>query len=239
MAKFTTLIIIPTYNETSNIVPLIEAILKADPEFDVLVIDDSSPDGTAEKVRELESDDDRVHLLLRPGKLGLGTAHIRGMKWALERDYERVVTMDADFSHPPEIIPAMVAESGKSDVVVGSRYIEGGGWKNWPWHRVLISWLANVLTRHALGLSAMDCTGAFRCFRREVLEDIPFEDLKATGFAFQEEMLFYCKRRGWTIGEVPIIFHDRRGGTSKITPGETLSAGWTLLRLLCHRICGR
>jgi dolichol-phosphate mannosyltransferase len=227
-----TLVIVPTYNERENIQRLCRLILRQGEALEVLVVDDNSPDGTAELAAELGRETGRVHLLKRPGKLGLGTAHIAGFRWALARDYERVVTMDADFSHPPERIPAMLEASRRCDVVIGSRYTAGGSHANWPWHRILLSSLSNLVARAALRLKPADCTGAFRCFRRSALEQIAFENIVSTGYSFQEEMMWHCSGRGFRIGEVPITFVDREGGESKMSPAEIWGGVWTVLRLM-------
>jgi len=211
-----TLVIVPTYNERENVEPLCRAILGLGESYEVLVVDDNSPDGTAGLVERLRARQRRIHLLRRPGKLGLGTAHVAGYRWALARDYDRVVTMDADFSHPPERIPAMVEASRRHHVVLGSRYVAGGGHAGWPLRRVLLSRISNRVARTALRLRPRDCTGAFRCFRREVLEAVPLDNIHSAGYSFQEEMLWQCTRPEWSIGEVPITFAQRERGASKI-----------------------
>ncbi len=195
-------------------------------------MDDNSPDGTAELVEQLADDEPRVHLLRRQGKLGLGTAHLAGYRWALQRHYSRVITMDADFSHPPERIPAMLEASREADVVIGSRYCPGGGHADWPFHRILLSSTSNVVARLCLRLEPADCTGAFRCFRRSVLENIAAENIVSRGYSFQEEMLWHCSGRGWRIAEVPITFQDRRGGKSKMSLREILGGVATIVRLV-------
>jgi len=229
---FKTLVVIPTYNERENIERLCREVLGLAEGLEVLVVDDNSPDGTAEVVGELSSVEPRLHLLRRKGKLGLGTAHIAGHRWALQRDYERVVTMDADFSHPPERIPALIEASRDFDVVVGSRYVPGGGWQGWPLRRVMLSSASNWVARTALRLEPRDCTGAFRCFRREVIRQIPFQNIRARGYSFMEEMLWQCSGRGLRIGEVPIVFVDRTEGTSKISLRECLGGLLTVVRLM-------
>ncbi len=227
-----TLAVVPTYNERENIVRLCRELVAQGRGIDVLVVDDGSPDGTAELVAQLRHCEPRVHLLRRPGKMGLGTAHVAGYRWALARDYERVVTMDADFSHPPERIPAMLEASVESDVVIGSRYCPGGGHRDWPWHRLLLSSTANLVARFCLRLEPADCTGAFRCFRRSVLEGAVLENIQSRGYSFQEEMLWHCSGRGLRIVEVPITFVDRAGGASKMSLREVLGGIATVLRLM-------
>jgi len=230
--RLRTIVIVPTYNERENIERLCAEILAGGTALEVLVVDDNSPDGTAALVRRIQREEPRVHLLCRPAKLGLGTAHIAGFCWALGRDYERVVTMDADFSHPPDRISAMLDASLRSDVVLGSRYVPGGGYAGWGPHRVLLSSISGLVARTALRLPAADVTGAFRCFRREVLERIRFENIVSKGYSFQEEMLWHCTGRGWRIAEVPILFVDRRLGASKISLGEIWGGIWTVFRLM-------
>ncbi len=225
------LVVVPTYNERENIEPLCDAILGQGSTLEVLVVDDNSPDGTGELVQELSAREPRIHLLRREGKLGLGTAHIAGFRWALAGDYERIVTMDADFSHPPDRIPALLESSLCNDVVIGSRYVPGGGHEHWPLRRVLLSGLSNLVARRALRLEPADCTGAFRCFRRSVLEQIAFDNIRATGYSFQEEMLWHCCGRGFCISEVPIMFADRERGRSKISWREVWGGVATVLRL--------
>jgi len=227
-----TVVVIPTYNERENVEPLCLAVLGQGEGIDVLVVDDNSPDGTWQAAEELSAREPRVHLLRRPGKLGLGTAHIAGYRWALARGYDRVVTMDADFSHPPDAIPAMIEMSCRCDVVIGSRYVKGGGYEGWPLRRVLLSAVSNWVARTFLRLEPRDCTGAFRCFRREALEAVPLENIVARGYAFQEEMLWQCSGRGWRFGEVPIVFVQRARGESKISPKEVCVAVWTVVRLM-------
>jgi dolichol-phosphate mannosyltransferase len=226
------LVIVPTYNERENVERLCNAILAQGKWIEVLVVDDNSPDGTAVMVERMGERDARVNLLSRPGKMGLGTAHIAGFRWALERDYDRIITMDADFSHPPDRIPAMLAASLKSEVVIGSRYVEGGGHKDWPARRIFLSSMSNLVARLALQLEAADCTGAFRCFRREVLDQIAFDNIVARGYSFQEEMLWHCTGRGWRIAEVPIVFVDRERGESKISLKEIWGGISTVFRLM-------
>lgn len=226
------LVVVPTYNERENIRPLCRRILEQGRALEVLVVDDNSPDGTAGEVRQISAESHRVHLLERRGKLGLGTAYIAGFHWALERGYDRVIQMDADFSHPPERLPAMLEQSRRCEVVLGSRYVPGGGWERWPRRRLIFSATANWLTRNLLGLPARDCTAGFRCFHASALRQIPLENVRARGYAFQEEMLWQCTGRGWRICEVPITFRQRRRGRSKISLSEVLGALRVLVRLL-------
>ena len=226
------LVVVPTYNERGNAERLCKAILAQGEEIELLAVDDNSPDGTADLVESLARAEPRIHLLRRPGKLGLGTAHVAGLRWALARDYGLMVTMDADFSHPPERIPAMIKASSDCHVVIGSRYVPGGGYENWPFRRAVLSKLSNWVGRTFLRLEPRDCTGAFRCFRREALEAIPLENIRSRGYSFMEEMLWQCSGRGWRFGEVPITFVDRSEGASKMSLGEVLAAVWTIVRLV-------
>lgn len=227
-----TVVIVPTYNERGNVERLCRRLLRQGRGVDVLVVDDNSPDGTSDIVLGMRAAEPRVHLLRRPGKLGLGTAHVAGFEWALERTYERLVTMDADFSHPPEALPAMLEASRKADVVLGSRYVPGGAYEGWPPYRVFLSSMSNLVARTALRLAPRDCTGAYRCFRREVVERIATENIVSKGYSFQEEMLWHCSGRGWRIAEVPIVFVDRTEGTSKINMREIWGGISTVFRLM-------
>ncbi len=226
------LVVIPTYNEKENIERLCQAVLCQGQDVDVLVVDDNSPDGTGEVVQVLGRREPRVRLLSRASKRGLGTAHVAGFQWALARGYARVITMDADFSHPPDRIPAMIEASRRSHVVIGSRYVAGGGHARWPFRRLVLSAVSNWVARAALRLEPRDCTGAFRCFRREALQVIPFGNIRARGYAFQEEMLWQCSGRGWDLAEVPIVFAGRAGGRSKISLTEVAGAVWVIVRLM-------
>ena len=230
--RTSTIVLVPTYNERDNVRLLCEAILSQGRAVEVLVVDDNSPDGTAEVVEAMMATESRIHLLRRPGKLGLGTAHIAGFRWALARRYELIITMDADFSHPPDRIPAMVEAAQDSEVVIGSRYVAGGGHQDWPWHRILLSGLSNRVARTALRLEPSDCTGAYRCFRREALEQVAFDNIVSRGYSFQEEMLWHCSGRGWRIAEVPIEFLDRQRGESKISLREIWGGISTVGRLM-------
>ena len=231
-ARDRVVVIIPTYNERENIGSLSREVLAQDEAIDVLVVDDNSPDGTGWVVESLAGAGSRIHLLRRPGKLGLGTAHVAGFRWALERGYGLVVTMDADFSHPPDRIPAMIESARRCQVVIGSRYIPGGGYENWPLRRVVLSAASNWVARTFLRLEPRDCTGAFRCFQGEALAAIPLDHIRARGYCFMEEMLWQCSGRGWRFGEVPITFVDRAQGTSKISRSEVMAAVWTIFRLM-------
>lgn len=234
-----TAIIIPTYNERENIPPLVESVGEFVPNAHVVIVDDNSPDGTGVIADALREKYGWVHVLHRAGKLGLGTAYKDGMRYALAQGAERIITMDADFSHHPRYIPDMLAASEQFDVVIGSRYIPGGGTANWPLSRVVLSWTANAVARLVLGLHAHDCTAGFRCYRRHVLTSLDLERIRSNGYSFLVEMLFYCQQAGWRIGEVPILFEDRRQGASKISQQEIYKAALTVFRLRLTHVRGR
>ena len=241
MTIITTKVIIPTYNEADNIDDLITQILALSPEIGVIVVDDNSPDGTGTLADKwVSSHPDRVHAIHREGKLGLGTAYIAGFRAALDMaNIDRIMSMDADFSHNPRYIPAMIELSQTKHLVIGSRYVPGGGTKNWPQDRIILSKVGNRVAKTILGLEAMDTTAGFRLYRREVLESIPLDNIFSSGYSFLVEMLFLCQQAGWQIGEVPILFEDRRAGTTKISQKEILKAQYTLLRLFLRRLRGR
>jgi len=226
-----TVIVIPTYNERDNIERLVEEILALRPEVQVLIVDDGSPDGTGEIAEALREKHSQAHAIHRPCKLGLGTAYLAGFKWALASGIDCVVTMDADFSHHPRHIPQFLAEAQMHDLVIGSRYIAGGGTLDCSLGRRLLSMMANAFARVALGLKVNDCTSGFRCYRRRALESIDLDKLFSDGYSFLIEILYRCQRKGCRIAEVPIIFEDRRRGASKISPKEILKAMYTVLRL--------
>lgn len=233
-----TFVIVPTYNEADNLDDLLTQLLALPVSLGVVVVDDNSPDGTGQLADQWANRyPERLHVLHRPGKMGLGTAYIAGFKTALhELKAKRIMTMDADFSHNPRYIPAMIELSHQKHVVIGSRYIPGGGALNCTWKRILLSRMANTTARMLLGLKAKDATAGFRLYRREVLASIPLDDIFSSGYSFLMEMLFICQRRGWQIGEVPIIFEDRRKGQTKISRQEVLKAQYTVLRLFARRL---
>jgi dolichol-phosphate mannosyltransferase len=216
------LITIATYNEIENLPQLVAEILQTVPEADVLVVDDNSPDGTGEWCEELAPFEPRLHCLRRAGKLGLGTATIAAMRYGIEHGYDFVLNMDADLSHQPCYLPAilagMVGEDGKpgADVMIGSRYVRGGRVEGWPLHRRVMSWAINQYTRRILGLPTRDCSGAYRCYRAALLARLDFEAIRSRGYSFQEEILWHLYRAGANFGETPIVFVDRRHGSSKI-----------------------
>lgn len=232
-----TVVIVPTYNEADNLDELITQLIALPVNLGVIIVDDNSPDGTGQKADLWsEREPDRVNVVHRPGKLGLGTAYISGFKLAIDKlNARRIMTMDADFSHNPRYIPAMIKLSEQKDVVIGSRYVEGGGSLNCTWKRIWLSKGANFVARGLLGLQARDTTAGFRLYHHYVLESIPLEQIFSSGYSFLVEMLFMCQRRGWQIGEVPIIFEDRRKGTTKISRNEVIKAQYTVFRLLARR----
>ncbi len=219
------LICIPTFNERENISSIVQEILTY-PDFDILIIDDNSPDGTGEVARLLSEKEPRVHVLHRTGREGLGRAYIAGFKWALEQPYERIFEMDADFSHQPRYLPQLLEASMEADVVLGSRYVRGGGTVNWGLLRKVISRGGSLYARTILNLPYTDLTGGFKCFRRQVLETIALDDIKTTGYAFQIEMTARAHAHGFRIKEVPIVFYDRIVGQSKMGLNIVVEAVW-------------
>ena len=216
------IVIIPTYNEKENIELIIRKVFSLEYEVDILIVDDGSPDGTAEIVKNLRDTAffEKLHILERKGKLGLGTAYIAGFKWALARHYQLIFEMDADFSHNPEdlIRLAQACESGQADMAIGSRYIKGVNVVNWPMNRVLMSYFASAYVRLITRINIQDATAGFVCFKREVLETIPLDAIRFVGYAFQIEMKFTAIKYGFNVVEIPIIFTDRTLGTSKMSP---------------------
>ena len=227
----TTLVISPTYNECKNVQSLIELILGKHPEFHLLIVDDSSPDGTANKVKELQADYSNLHLEERPTKDGLGTAYIYGFKWAIEREYDRIVQMDADLSHDPNDVPRLVNLLDEHDLIVGSRYVEGVSVVNWPIRRLMLSYGANLYSRVITGMPIKDSTGGFKAWRREVLEELDLNAVRSQGYSFQIEMNFRTWCKGFRIKEVPIIFVDRTIGESKMSKNIVYEAIFMVWRL--------
>lgn len=240
LTEIDTYMIVPTYNEVDNIDELIGQLLALPVRIGVIVVDDNSPDGTGDRVDQWAAENEgRVHVIHRAGKLGLGTAYIAGFKFGLQTlKAARLMTMDADFSHHPSYIPNMIDKSRQKHVVIGSRYVPGGGSRNCTWKRIFLSRGANFVARTLLGLEAKDVTAGFRLYHREVLESIPLDSIFSSGYSFLVEMLFMCQRRGWQIGEVPIIFEDRRKGQTKISRREVVKAQYTLGRLFVRRLRG-
>ena len=234
------LVIVPTYNEADNITRIVPRILAQDPRLEVLVVDDNSPDGTGALVEAMRAEDPRVHLLARPGKEGLGRAYLAGFRWALERDYAYVFEMDADFSHDPGHLPEFLAAIRDADLVLGSRYRQGKVTVvNWPMTRLMLSYAANIYARAVTGLELGDATGGFKCFRREVLAAVPLDEVRSNGYAFQIEMSFRAWKREFRIVEIPIVFHDRTEGESKMSKRIVREAIWMVWRLRWWSIRGR
>jgi dolichol-phosphate mannosyltransferase len=234
------LVIIPTFNERENITRIIPAVLAQDERIDVLIVDDGSPDGTGDLVDSIAAVNPKVHALHRSGKLGLGTAYVAGFRWALERDYEFVFEMDADFSHNPDRLPKFFDAIQNADLVLGSRYQNGQiNVVNWPISRLFLSYSANIYARRVTGLQVFDATGGFKCFRRKVLEAIDLSDVKSNGYAFQIEMTFRAWKKGFRIVEIPIVFVDRTEGASKMSKRIVREAVWMVWRLRWWGIRGR
>ena len=233
------LIIVPTYNEFENIRRLLPELMALDPEIRVLVVDDNSPDGTGKLADELAAENERISVLHRPEKLGLGSAYVAGFKYAIQQDVDCVFEMDADFSHDPAMIPRFIERIASCDVVIGSRYISGINVVNWPMSRLLLSYFANMYTRVVTGMTIRDTTSGYKCFRREVLEHIDLDEVRSDGYAFQIEMNFRCWRKGYRMREIPIIFVDRRSGTSKLSQGVINEAVWIVWWLRLQRLLRR
>jgi dolichol-phosphate mannosyltransferase len=226
------LMIVPTFNERENLRELVSQLRALPGNIHVLIVDDNSPDGTGAMADELAASDAGVAVLHRAGKLGLGTAYKAGFAYGLARAYQYICTMDADFSHNPASLPALVDKAAAGDdLVIGSRYVPGGSVVGWPAGRKLISFVANRLAHFFLGIAARDCTAGFRCYRRAVLETIPLESIFSGGYSFLMEMAFLCEAAGFRIGEVPITFVNRTQGASKISKVEIYKAMYTLVRL--------
>jgi dolichol-phosphate mannosyltransferase len=225
-----TLIIIPTYNEIENLRQIVTDILSFAPKTDILIVDDNSPDGTGQLADQIGAEDPRVYTMHRTGKLGLGTAYIAGFKYAIEHNYDAAFEMDADFSHDPKYLPDFLKAIGNADLVIGSRYIPGGATPNWSLLRRFISGGGNIYARLLLGLPVHDCTAGFRCYRREVLENIGLDYVKSQGYGFQVEMTYRTMKQGYKIVETPIIFMDRRVGKSKMSRTIFLEAFTYVLR---------
>jgi len=226
------LVIIPTYNEKENVRSIMERVLATDSRLEVLIVDDNSPDGTGDIVEEESGRNPRVHLMRRPAKMGLGTAYRDGFGWALERDYEYIFEMDADFSHDPAHLPLFLEAAQKFDFVLGSRYLDGNVTVvNWPMRRLMLSYGANIYVRIVTGMKLWDATGGFKCFHRRVLAAIDLKDVRSNGYAFQIEMSFRAFRKGFKGVEIPIVFSDRTHGLSKMNKGimaEAIRIPWLL-----------
>ena len=233
-----TLIISPTYNERKNIQLLVKKVLDPNPDYHLLVVDDNSPDGTAELVKDLQKSYTNLHLEVRPGKAGLGTAYLFGFKWALENGYEAIVQMDADLSHDPNDVPRLVSELKDNDLVIGSRYVEGVSVVNWPIRRLILSYGANMYSRTITGMPINDGTGGFKAWRKDLLEKIDLDDVRSQGYSFQIEMNFRAWRKEARIKEMAIIFVDRTIGESKMSKAIMYEAIWMVWRLRIWKIFG-
>ena len=233
------LVVIPTYNESENLPTLIPEVLKQDSHIEMLIVDDSSPDGTAALVKTMMNSNPRIHILERPQKAGLGTAYVAGFKYAIAQGFDYVFEMDADFSHDPNEIPNFLSAIGRCDLVLGSRYTNGVRVLNWPMQRLLLSYFANLYTRFMTGLQVHDATGGFKCFRRAVLESIDLDAVRSNGYAFQIEMSFKAWKRGFRIEEIPIVFLERQKGASKMSKQIVHEAVFMLWRLRFASIFGK
>jgi dolichol-phosphate mannosyltransferase len=225
------LVIIPTFNEADNLPRLLPIILNLGSHFNILIVDDNSPDGTAKLVKEMQKTEQRIHLIERPGKMGLGTAYVAGFKYALANGFDYIFEMDADFSHDPAELPRLLTKAEEYDLVIGSRYIEGVNVVNWPMKRLLLSYFANIYTRVITGMPVRDATGGFKCFRRKVLESIDLDAIHSNGYSFQIEMSYKSWRKGFRVCEIPIVFVDRRIGVSKMSKKIVYEAVWMVWRL--------
>lgn len=233
-----TLVIIPTFNEIDNIDRMINTLFGLYPEMSLLIIEDGSPDGTADVVRENQKKYTNLHMIERTGKLGLGTAYITGFKWALEKEYEYVFEMDCDFSHDPEQVKDLLEAAQTNDLVIGSRYIDGIRIINWPFKRLLLSYLASIYTRFVTGIPVFDTTGGFKCFTRKALTTLNLDNIISKGYIFQLELNYKVWLSGLKVKEVPIIFYERRDGESKMAGGIIFEALFAVIRLRMMAIAG-
>ena len=231
-----TLVALATYNERENLAALVETILDEMPFAHVLVVDDASPDGTGILADELAKKYAQLAVVHRPGKQGLGSAIIACMRYAMDKRYDYLITLDADFSHPPKNVPALVGGMKDHDVMIGSRYVPGGGIVGWDWKRHVMSRCINAYTRILLGVPARDCSGDFRCYRVAKLHAIDFQAVRSRGYSFMEEILYHCHRAGCRIGETPIVFENRKMGASKINSLEAVKALWVLFVVALGRL---
>ncbi len=232
------LLIIPTYNERENISRIISIVLEKQAELEVLIVDDNSPDGTAQIVKDMMASESRIHILERPGKMGLGSAYVQGFKYALDKGYDFILEMDADFSHNPDDVPRLIAAAQSKDLVIGSRYCNGVNIVNWPIKRLLISYFASKYVRAITGMPVKDPTGGFKCFRRKVLASINLDNILSDGYAFQIEMNFRAWVKGFRILEVPIVFTERLNGVSKMSRHIVWEAAWMVWHLQIRKLLG-
>jgi len=234
------LVIIPTYNERENLPRIVPLVLEQDPRLEVLVVDDNSPDGTGDLAEALAAATNRVHVIHRQGKAGLGTAYVAGFRWALQAGYDYVFEMDADFSHDPRHLPTFLGAIGDADVVIGSRYLNRRVTViNWPMSRLMLSYFANVYARWVTGLKLWDSTGGYKCYRREVLAAVDLDQVRSNGYSFQIEMSFRAWRKGFRIKEITITFSDRSEGRSKMSGAIVREAVWMVWRLRLWALVGR
>jgi dolichol-phosphate mannosyltransferase len=233
------LIIIPTYNESENIHNLIPLVLDQDKRISILVIDDNSPDGTADVVRRMMKKNNRLNMINRESKLGLGTAYVEGFHYALKNGYDLIFEMDADFSHDPKEIPRFIEKMDEYDLVIGSRYIMGVNVVNWPMSRLLLSWSANLYTRIITGMPVKDATSGYKCLRRSVLESIDLDSIHSDGYAFQIEMHYKAWKKKYRLLEIPIVFVDRNVGVSKMHHGIVREAAWMIWKLRFLSLIGK
>ena len=232
----TALVIIPTYNEAQNAEKIVTEVLQQSEIVEVLIVDDNSPDGTADIVKKMMLSNSRIHLLQRARKLGLGTAYVAGFKYAIERKFDFIFEMDADFSHNPKEIPIMLGKMDECDVLIGSRYIKGVNVVNWPMKRLILSYSANIYTRVITGMPVHDATAGFKCYKRKVLESINIDGLRSNGYAFQIETNFLAWKKGFTLLEMPIVFVDRRVGVSKMNKKIVHEAAFMVWKLKARSI---
>jgi dolichol-phosphate mannosyltransferase len=238
-AKGKTIIVVPTYNEKGNIEMVYQKIFKAAKSCHLLIVDDNSPDGTGQIAEGMARKDNRVFVIHRQGKMGLGSAYVQGMQYALKKGYKNIIAMDADLSHDPANLPKMFSLIRQYDLVIGSRYVKDGGMVNWNARRFLISQLANLYCRWFLGLTQSDCSGGFKCYRSELLRKIGMEKIFARGYSFQVEILFRALKAGAKVIEIPIIFVNRHVGQSKLNFRELWEFGWTVLKLRWLSLIGK
>jgi dolichol-phosphate mannosyltransferase len=233
------LITVATYNERENLGPLVAEILQQVPTAEMLIIDDNSPDGTGQLADQMAERDPRIHVLHRAGKLGLGTALLAAMRYAMDNNYDLMLNMDADFSHHPRYLPAILAGMDRHDVMIGSRYVKGGGTVNWPRSRRFMSTGVNILVRLLMGVPARDCSGAYRCYRVSKLREVKLDRMISRGYSFQQEVLFRCHKARCKIGETPIVFEDRRAGVSKVNRSEAIRSLSIIVWLGMRSLIGR
>jgi len=233
------LVILPTYNEIENLPRIVPQILEVDPDLEVLVVDDDSPDGTGKEADRMAQVNPRLSVIHRASKMGLGSAYITGFKYGIEKGFDYLFEMDADFSHDAKYLKDFLREIKEADLVVGSRYLQGVNVINWPMSRLLLSYFANVYTRIITGLPLRDATGGFKCYRREALEAIELDSVRSDGYSFQIEMSFKLWRKGFRLKEIPIIFYDRQQGESKMSKKIVREAVWMVWRLGLERLFGR